>query len=418
MISSTGPKTQEKITFIVYYQGFLAVSAILLFSTKLDIYLQKQGIGMPLYWMIAFILASVPLFGTIFKRLQYVSHSVLVWCGVYLALPLISILISPNVPEQQLLENHYRTIIFFLLMLVIFSQHACILMWARKAIFGITVANVLMFIYEFFNPTAFYLEQDATGRSSGFYHDANTASSAIIAGMILTIDFVKPKYRIIYVLFICLGVAPTFSRGGFASLGLIILLFILTKVIPRYQVPLVFLSGLITVFILSNQVNNLTYLKTADGTDLFTKGTISRVEFLLDPLGHEESKSDGRLSHVDEAWKKFARSPFLGNGLGSGTTANYTSTEGNAQRSHNIYLDLMVEYGFLGALMFPWLLLACVWKVEGELLKKQAIAFVVFFLIWGFFSHTIIKAFDYLVFYALVANLAQQSSLERPPINC
>lgn len=409
MTSLTGQKTKEKITLIVYYQGLLAVSAILLFSTKLDIYLETQGVGIPLYWLMAFILAALPLFATIFKRLQYIPHSVLVWCGVYLALPLISILISSQVPDQQFLEDHFRTIFFFLLMLVIFSQYPCILMWTKRAIFVTTIANVFMYIYEFLNPTAFYLQQHAPGRSSGFYRDANSAAWALIMGMIFTIDLIKPKYRIFYALFICLGITTTFSRGGFVSLGLVISLFILTKVIPRYQISLLFLSGLIVIFILSTQLNNLSHLKTADGTNLFTKDSISRVEFLLDPLSHEETSNDGRLKHVDEAWKKFARSPFTGNGLGSGANTKYIAANGIAQRSHNIYLDLMVEYGFLGALIYPWLLLASVWKVQGELLKKQAIAFVVFLLIWGFFSHTVINSFSSLTIYAFMANLAHQS---------
>ncbi len=409
MTSLTGQKTKEKITLIVYYQGLLAVSAILLFSTKLDIYLETQGVGIPLYWLMAFILAALPLFATIFKRLQYIPHSVLVWCGVYLALPLISILISSQVPDQQFLEDHFRTIFFFLLMLVIFSQYPCILMWTKRAIFVTTIANVFMYIYEFLNPTAFYLQQHAPGRSSGFYRDANSAAWALIVGMIFTIDLIKPKYRIFYALFICLGITTTFSRGGFVSLGLVISLFILTKVIPRYQISLLFLSGLIAIFILSTQLNNLSHLKTADGTNLFTKDSISRVEFLLDPLSHEETSNDGRLKHVDEAWKKFARHPFIGNGLGSGANTKYIAANGIAQRSHNIYLDLMVEYGFLGALIYPWLLLASVWKVQGELLKKQAIAFVVFLLIWGFFSHTVINSFSSLTIYAFMANLAHQS---------
>ena len=418
MTSLTKQTTQPTNTFIVCYQVFLAIAAILLFSTKLDIYLERQGIGIPLYWMMAFMLASLPLFATIFKRLQYIPHSVLVWCGVYLALPLISILISSQIPDQQFLENHFRTIIFFFLMLVIFSQHACVLIWTKRAIFVTTIANICMYIYEFLTPTAFYLEQHAPGRSSGFYHDSNEAAWALITGMIFTIDLIKPKYRMIYALFICLGIATTFSRGGFLSLGLVILLFIFTKVIPRYQISLLFLSGLIAISILSTQLNNLSHLKTADGTKLFTEDSISRVEFFLNPLSHEDTSNDGRLKHVDEAWKKFARHPFTGNGLGSGGNAKYIAANGIAQRSHNIYLDLMVEYGFLGALIYPWLLLASVWKVQGELLKKQAIAFVVFLLIWGFFSHTVISSFNNLIFYAWLANLAQQSRLEDPPISC
>lgn len=412
MTSLTGKTTQKRIPFIVYYQGFLSISAILVFFTRLDIYVQNKGFGIPLYWMIAFVLASIPLLNNIFKRLQYIPHSILIWCAVYLALPLISILISSQIPDQQLLEDHFRSIIFFLLMLVIFSQHSCITIWGKKAVLITTIANTLMYIYEFFNPTTFYLEQDAAGRSSGFYHDSNSAAWAIITGMILTIDLIKPKYRIFYALFIFLGITTTFSRGGFAGWGLVILLFILTKVIPRYQIPLLLLSGLVTISILSTQLNNLSHLKTADGTELFNEDSISRVEFLLNPLGHEDTSEDGRLSHVDDAWKKFAKSPFIGGGLGSGANENYLNSEGNPQRSHNIYLDQMVEYGFLGALLYPWLLVGCIWKVQGKLLRKQVIVLLLFLLIWGFFSHTVINSFSNLVFYAWLANFAQQSRLK------
>ena len=76
----------------------------------------------------------------------------------------------------------------------------------------------------------------------------------------------------------------------------------------------------------------------------------------------------------------------------------------------------MVEYGFLGALIFPSLLLACVWKNQGEF-KKQAIAFVVFLLSQGFFSHTLVSEFCSLIVYAIMANLVEHSRLESPQLN-
>lgn len=411
MNSLTKPISHEKTNLILYYQGFLSVAAIFVFYTKLDIYLERQGIGIPLYWVLGFIVASVPLFSTIFTRLQYIPHSVLIWGGVYLALPLTSILIFSHIPDQQFLEDHCRSMIFLLLMLVIFSQYSCILRWSKRAILLVTITNVFMYIYEFFNPIAFYLEQHGPGRASGFYHDSNEAAWALITGMIFTIDLVKPKYRIFYALFIFLGIAPTFSRGGFICFGLVILLFILTKIIPQYQALLLFFSGFMIIYILVNQFHNLSYLKTSDGTDLFTEDTISRVEFLLDPMGHNRSLNDSRLSHVDQAWKKFVSSPFIGNGLGSGQNDRYTSALGTAQRSHNIYIDLMVEYGFLGALIYPCLLFTFVWNVQAKY-KKQLVIFVCFLLAWGFFSHSIISGFCNLISYAWVSNLAQQSRLK------
>ena len=63
---------------------------------------------------------------------------------------------------------------------------------------------------------------------------------------------------------------------------------------------------------MASQLSSLTYVKTADGTNLFNEGTISRVEFLVDPFSEQEdASSDSRLTYVDEAWNKFTRRPML-----------------------------------------------------------------------------------------------------------
>jgi O-antigen ligase len=405
-------KTQQKNTFIVYYQGFLAVAAVLVFFTKLDVYLGNLGIGLPLLWLLGFLFASIPLFFSISNRLKYIPIPIIFWVVGYITAPLISILILPQIPELQLFENQIRTIIFLLLMLVIFSQHILVLRWVKQAILLVTVANVLMFIYEFLNPLAFYLIQDAAGRSSGFYTDANSGGCAIILGMILSIDLIKPKYRLFYALFVFIGIATTFSRGAMIGWVIVIFLFMVNRVIPRYQLSLLFLSIFVLITILSSQLNNLSNMKTADGTELLNEDSLERVEFLINPFGGQEDEStDGRLGHVKEALAKFNKQPFIGNGLGSGGSQTYRDAQGQPQRSHNIYLDQMVEYGFLGALIYPFLLLACVWKAQGEH-KKYTLPFVAFLLIWGVFSHTTMDLFSLLISYAIMANLTQQSRLE------
>ncbi len=410
MTSLIKQKNQSETRLIIYYQGFLAVAAILVFFTRLDVYLQDHLSIIPLYWLIGFLLASLPLFISLFNRFEDISINILVWSGVYIALSLISILIQPTFPDQQFLEDQYRTIIFLFLVLAIFSYHPLVSRWVKLTILGVTLLNVSMFVYEFLNPLAFHEIQRAAGRSSGFYDDSNTAGIAIILGMIFTIDMIKPKYRLFYALFIFLGIASTFSRGSIAGWALVVGLFILTKVIPRYQMPLVLLFFMIIISILSTQLNNLKYLKTANGNALFQKDTLARVEFLIDPFAQKDNSKASRLHHLEDAWKKFERSPFIGNGLGSGQNTATISQVGKAQRSHNTYLDLMVEYGFLGALIFPSLLVACVWEAEGPF-KKQASVFVLFLMSQGFFSHTLLSESCSLIFYAIMANLTKHSCL-------
>ena len=411
MTNLTQAKNQSKASLIIYYQGFIAVTAILVFFTRLDIYLENHTPIIPLYWLIAFLVLSFPLFISLFKRLDCISTNVLLWSVGYIAISCISIIVQSKLPELQYLEDQYRTIVFLLLMLTIFSYHPLVYKWSKRTILSVTLINICMFIYEFFNSLAFHEIQRAPGRSSGFYDDSNTAGIAIILGMIFTIDMIKPKYRLFYTLLVFLGIAPTFSRGSIAGWVLVVGLLILTKVIPRYQMSLVLLFFIILISILSTQLNNLKYLKNADGTALFKEDTLARVEFLIDPFAQKDDSQASRLHHIEDAWKKFEASPFIGNGLGGGQNSSITSEAGKAQRSHNTYLDLMVEYGFLGALIFPLLLLSCVCQAQG-ILQKQAIAFAIFMLMQGFFSHTLMSEFCSLIAYAIMANLTKHSHLK------
>jgi hypothetical protein len=53
MISLIKQKNQIKANFITYYQEFLAISTLLVFFTRLDIYLANNyGFLIPLYWML------------------------------------------------------------------------------------------------------------------------------------------------------------------------------------------------------------------------------------------------------------------------------------------------------------------------------------------------------------------------------
>ncbi|MEY2833476.1 MAG: hypothetical protein RLZZ574_2735, partial [Cyanobacteriota bacterium] len=205
--------------------------------------------------------------------------------------------------------------------------------------------------------------------------------------------------------------APTFSRGAIVGWFVVVALLMIKKAIPRYQISMLLVFFLVIISILSTQINHLKYLKDSDGKELFHKDTLARVEFLIDPLAQKDDSKASREEHVQIAWQKFSRHPFMGNGLGSGENTATISQVGMAQRSHNTYLDQMVEFGFLGVLLFPSLLLASVWKAEEEF-NKQAVAFVIFLLAQGFFSHTLISESCSLIVYAIMANLAKHSSLK------
>jgi O-antigen ligase len=412
MVSLIESKNQPKATFITYYQGILAVAAILVFFTRSDVYLSNEhGFILPLFWILGFLVASFPLWISLLSRLEDLSRPLIIWSGFYIAASLISILVQPVLPKQQYLENQYRTILFIVLMLVIFAYHPLVAKWTKWTILFVTLLNTASYLYEFLNPLAFYIEQRAPGRSAGVYQDSNAAGIALVVGMLYTMDLIKPRYRLFYALLIFVGLAPTFSRGSIAGWVLVMGFLILKKTIPRYQMPLLAVFFVVMISILSTQIGQLKFLKSSDGKPLFNKDSLARVEFLINPLEQKDDSKSAREGYVLISWQKFARHPFIGNGLGSGEISHGLSATGVPMRSHNTYLDQMVEFGFLGALFFPSLLLVSIWQAEGEF-RKQAIAFMIFLLFQGFFSHTLMNEFCSLIFYAIMANLAIHSKVQ------
>jgi hypothetical protein len=400
-------KNREKNTFIDYYQSFLALTAILAFFTNINVFLGRYGIGLPLVWLILFIVLSLPLFISKLSknRLQYVPLSLVVWCAFYIGISSFSMIIIQDIPMQSI-EDLIRSILFLIVMIVIFSQISLDKKWLKMTILLITLMNVFIHIYEFINPLAFALIKDSEGRAGGFYLDANTASFALIVGLIFTIDLFKPKYRLFYSLFVFLGIALTFSRGGMLCWGLMILCFFIFKILPSRQLPLIILSMFIAVTIIFTQLGNLSYIKTADGSDMFNEDTINRIEFLTNPFNQKkENFDDSRILILKEAEKKFFSKPILGNGIGGARLDIFPTGDSVTESgvgTHNIFLDLALRFGFLGVIIYPFLLIATIWKAPEEI-KPYTMIFLILSLVWGVFSHTLLDEFFHLTVYALVA---------------
>lgn len=390
---------------LVTYQGFLAVAAILVFFSKIDIFLEQWGYGIPLYWLFGFLILSIPLSLSLLAKREYIPKPLLLWCAIYFGMSCLAILISPTIPEMQLLEDQIRSILFLVLMLVLFSEHAIVQKAVKITILIVSFFNVCCFIYEFFNPLTFGAIH-SYGRAAGFYIDANEAGCALVLGMIFCIDLFKPKFRLLFALIIMLGILVTLSRGAILAWVVVILFFMVKKIIPTYQISFLGLAIATFLIILTSQLNNLDNFKAADGTPLFNDDTLARVEFLVDPFSEEQDTS--RLLLVEDAWRSFSEQPFVGKGLGGSANKKYISARGKPQKPHNTYLTLMIEYGFLGFLLYPGLILATIWKAQGQA-KNIGVAFAVLLLVWGIFSHTTLTSYFILLSVAYMATLTHQS---------
>lgn len=411
-------KYQNKL--LLYYQCFLAVAVIFIFFSGLSNYLYTIQIAPPpVQYFYGFVIAAIPLFFSITSRTKYLPYSIVVWGGIYLSMSCITIVLLgvENEDPMQSLEDRIRTVLFLLLMLLIFSKYHIVQLWTRRVILFMAFINVFILIYHLFNPSAFVdsIEYHGFGpkRVSGLYGNANDAAFALIIYMIFSINLLKPRYRFPFVLIVGLGILPTFSRGAMLCWLLTVVVLVITKTIPSYQIPYLIVVMVTMFMILGSQLNNLSSIEKPDGSPLLNEEMQSRIEWILDPFSDSSYERDTSRSELAaDAWQKFAEKPFLGNGIDSSVSEKLSNYEGISQGTHNIYLKFMVEHGFLGLLIYPMLVLAAIWKVQGET-KNIGIVFATNFSIWGMFSHSILNEFFYLIAFALMASMAKQSQLHQ-----
>jgi O-antigen ligase len=398
------------------YQFFLAILAVLTFFTKLDSFLEKIGIAPPpLFFIAAFTAASIPLFFSVFTRWEYFPPSIIIWSIIYYTISSLSILAFQTSPSiSDALEKRVLYIFFLLLMTLFFSKYEIIQLWARKIILVVGFINIGLFIYEFYNPGGLGV-QDAVGRSAGFYGDPNDGGAALILSMIFGVELLNPKWRFTFILLTGLGVFLTFSRGAMLILFISIVIFLALKIIPKKQLLISILATAVILQLFAAQAalfgNVYSLLSDNDSASRILSADNSPTSLA----------QDGRVALAEEALNKFARSPFIGNGIESSRSdtekadsANLDSFTGGAQRQkpHNTYLMLLVEHGFLGFFIYPLLILGAMWNAQGKA-KKMGIVFAIFFLIRGTFSHTMLEDRFFLISIALMACISRQSQLEQ-----
>jgi O-antigen ligase len=98
----------------------------------------------------------------------------------------------------------------------------------------------------------------------------------------------------------------------------------------------------------------------------------------------------------------FADKPVLGHGVGASKEWRFEVA------THNEYLSLMVDHGFIGFFLLPLLAVAASWRARGET-RNIGIAFAVFVLFWGLFSHSILEESDVLIMFSLLSAMAVSS---------
>ncbi len=151
-----------------------------------------------------------------------------------------------------------------------------------------------------------------------------------------------------------LTVFLTFSRGGFLTLGAILLTFAWKL---RRRAERVWIYGVMVLALLALPLLPASYFE--------------RMSTII----HTEKDATGSAS---ERWTDMAiaarhalSSPVVGAGVGMNELAMNEARGGGWRRVHNVYLELMVDLGLPGLLIFVGLLIACL-RSTAEVQRRAA----------------------------------------------
>ncbi|MFS0515899.1 O-antigen ligase family protein [Nostoc sp. UIC 10607] len=396
------PSLNKKYDLLFYYQCALAVGAVFTFFTEISSYLYTSGSFSqpPLIWVMLFALASTPL---LFTKNKYIPRPVITWClgFIFISLLWFVLLSIPGEIVVEELRKRILSVIFIIIMTLIFSSNNDIHIWTRWAIFIAVLMAVFNNGYEFFNPIAFN-SLGTGGRSAGFYLNPNNDGAALVLGMIFSVSLLHPIYRLPFVSIIGIGVLLTFSRGAILGWLVTVIIFTITRILHPNKL-LYWVLGIGTIFISLGSQWSAELLQNLS----LNKNSLERISWFQNiSASDSEDSADSRLEVAQLAWHMFTKHPFLGNGIGSTLTWNMGIS------THNIYLYYMTDHGILGAFILPALVYAVTQHAHGET-KYIGLAFAAFILLWGLFSHNILEERYILIMFSLMAAMTAASQLEQ-----
>lgn len=365
------------------YRHLLAVAGAFVFYTNLAIYFSSPDTGgvSPWYWVAAFGVAAAPLLlGGARERM--VHTPLLLWCAGYLLLSTVWVFFQEEVTEGVWQEMRLRLVsVLLLLATCAVGATPNAVVWARRAlVFGVLLA-VGLNCYELFYPMTFSSVQ---GRAAGLYVVSTQSGTAIVAGMALAVGVLPQRLRLLFVMVAGAGVAMTVSRGAVVTWVVTAALLVRAREIDLRRSLAVGGAALALAIAFSIPLWD-DALAVLEERGVMTKDVTARLEGLTgrEQIGADDSAWN-RKNVAEAALDMFEARPLTGYGVAASKEWNYE------MGPHNQYLALMVDHGFVGALLLPLLLLAVAWGARDEA-RRLALILGVMLLMAGWFSHHVLE---------------------------
>lgn len=153
------------------------------------------------------------------------------------------------------------------------------------------------------------------------------------------------RYSTLFIFLTILAILFSFSRGAYIALGVYVVTWLLFMAPKREQLRLPAIC--VIAFVLTS-----VFLPSETGTTLQMNRTAS-----------QQQSTEGRINATQAAWNTFREHPLLGYGNGNYTfavdrTLNQDSTLPYTSYAPNIIVQLLIEKGIIGTLLYLLLFLA------------------------------------------------------------
>ena len=391
--------------FAQWYHDLVVVVMVSLLFSSVTAYLFSSGMFPlpPLAWIIVIGGLTAPLFFSLGTWRTLTSSRVLPWCGLYLLISAASYLWSAQSGAVvQELRTRVLAVIVLLLPVVALSTSRAVLV-ARRTLVACVFVAIITNVYEVFHPLTF---SGIVGRSAGYYENPNSSASALVVALILSLEIVPKRYRAFYLIAGCAGVALTVSRGAVLT-GLIAFGYLWHRdlIQAKRLVVAIAAAGLVVVGVLvvSGQARQILEVAQIAART----GVLDRITDPAAAMQGADNSANLRADAAVRAWEQFKLNPILGRGIGS------TLGAFGLPSTHNIYLRHLAEFGFLGMMFWPLLLVAATSGANARA-RPTAVAFLVAMLIFGLFSHNMLDEWHCLIAVGLMSAIARRDLIAPP----
>lgn len=336
---------------------------IVLFTTSLDLYLNKSGVVplkpsaffIPLFFLFSLLSYKPTDYFIVFK-----THTFKMLL-VFLILTIIYSLNTETAREYLLIDviNRLITLILYVFAVLFFENNT------NKVIKIMFLFSVVILGLSIWYDTFFNLEYGIKIlRKGGFAENPNVGASALkFLGLALLLLVNNNKLKLLIFFGILATVFITFSRSGLISLFMIMILMLINQWKPNFNFNaknllstisktsvILFLSYIVIFNIAKFIQSEIPSFAEGDAGD--------RIDMLLGEkennntfMNADDVGKGGRSSVAKNFLEKFMTYPF---GYGSGYASDETI---NPINTHNYYLTAAINYGFIGLLTLFWFII-------------------------------------------------------------